>query len=140
MKILHKLHPHNVHNLFRIVTFTAIQSNGEKLCQLWSSNAQPCIPQWQTTILTAFFQLSQSPGKVAARYDHLKSRPVWSGHHYLIRCDPDQDLGLLRPKQHRPHTRLTARHYHPLSCDEMLNLTQHKLLRLYLSKTMRWNI
>ena len=28
---------------------------------------------------------------------------LWSSRHYVARFDPDQDLGLFRPKQHRPH-------------------------------------
>ena len=89
---------------YRIGTVTArIQSNCEKLCQRRGLNSQPCAPQWQTTILTAFFRLSQRPGIVAAWYNHPKSRPVRSGHHFYGQEWPDQDLGLFWPKQHQPH-------------------------------------
>ena len=87
VKIPYKLHFNNDHNLFRIGKVTAIQSYGEKLFLQRGSNLRPFIPRWQTTTLTAFFQLSLRPGKVAAWYDHTKSRPVWSSHHFMIRCD-----------------------------------------------------
>ena len=57
----------------------------------------------QATLLGFVFWLSQRPGVVAAWYDHPKSRPVRSGHHFMVRCDPDQDLGLFQPKQHQLH-------------------------------------
>ena len=64
---------HNGHSLFRVGTVTAIQNNGEKLFWGRGSNSRPFIPQWRTTILTAFFQLYQHPGKAAAWYDHPKT-------------------------------------------------------------------
>ena len=51
----------------------------------------------------SIFRLSQHPGNEAAWYDHPQSRPVWSDHNYMIRCEPDLDLGLFLPKQHWPH-------------------------------------
>ena len=44
------------------------------------------------------FWLSQRPGIVAAWNYHVRL-----GHYFMVRCDPDQDLGLFPPKQHRPH-------------------------------------
>ena len=97
------------HNLLRKGTATAIQSNGEKLCWWRGSNSRPCVPWWWTAVMAAFFQ--RIPGKVAVWYDHPKSRPVMSGCHCMVNCDPDQDSGLFWSKQHRPTAGLTARCY-----------------------------
>ena len=86
-------------NLFIICTITAKQIKA-MVKNFVGDGAQPCVPRWRTTILTAFFRLiSQCPGKVAAWYDHPKSLCG----HYVARFNPDQDLGLFGPKQHRPH-------------------------------------
>ena len=40
------------------------------------------------------FQLSERSGIAGTCCDHRKSRPVRYGHHFMIKCDPGQDLGL----------------------------------------------
>ena len=70
VKIPYKLHSHNGHNMFRIGNVIArMQNNGEKPCWWQGLNLRPCAPQWQTTILAAFFRLSLCPSIVAAWYD-----------------------------------------------------------------------
>ena len=74
-KISCKLHSQNGLNLYRIGTVTARNT------KQWRKT-QPCVPQWRTTILTAFFQLFLSAlVKWQLWYGHPKSRLVWSGHH-----------------------------------------------------------
>ena len=63
------------------------------------NGAQPCIPRWQTTILTAFFQLFLS-----ALIKRLLGTIILSlCGHYDARLNPDQDVGLFGPNQHWPH-------------------------------------
>ena len=66
------------------------------------STKQISQPNQHITPLGFFFRLSQRPVIVAVWYSHLKSRPVRCGCHFMVRYDPDQDLGLFGPKQYQP--------------------------------------
>ena len=57
---------------------------------------------WRVTLLGYVLPSFSAPWYVAGWYDHPKARHVWSGHHFMVRCDPDQDLGLFPPKKHQP--------------------------------------
>ena len=90
------------HNLPRIGTITAIQRNGQKLCQRQQSQySRPCIPRWRAnSILTAFFQLFLIALVKWLLRTIIPSLHLRSGRHYLARFDPDQDF---LTKQRRPH-------------------------------------
>ena len=60
------------------------------------------LAPWNSTVANnnpdCILRLSQHPGTEAIWSGHLKSRPVWSSHHFVIRSDSDKDLRLFPPK------------------------------------------
>ena len=83
----------------RISTLTQLETT------MAPSRIEPATLHSTKRIFSAsFFQLSQHPGIVAVWFNHPKSSC-----HFMVRYDPDQDVGLFWSKQHRSTARVTAR-------------------------------